>query len=281
MRATGRQVFSVSAIITLSLITVSCSTAPEQPRVGTPIFHWNAALQTFSAADYNKANDNLGEVIQTDNEYTGRALPWQLVLLSGMAKGYADLSETWEYGARANRANPTPFRNQMNEYRRFGGQLALQFAETLMKFETAGKGQKVTLAFPYPTGSAAEIAQLKRVSSGILIPEAEAEDLRSRVIERAVLLATCRAAGAPDDAAKTAQIFKSETVQVEWPVFALALAHGLYEQSQLFARDQLDRPDRLQYFCEQALPLLKDVPESKETKALNANIEKSLKRVRR
>ncbi len=280
MRATVRQFFFLSAITALSLIAVSCTPASEQPRVGTPAFHWNSARQTFSAGDYAKASDNLGEVIKTDNEYTARALPWRLVLLSGMAKGYAELAETWEYGTRANRANPTPFRTQGNRFRSSAGQLALQFAETLQKFEGVSKKDKVTLAFPYPTGSAAEIPALKRVSSGILIPEAEVETVQKRVLERAVLLAACRAVGAPDDAAKAQQIFKSDTVQVEWPVFALALANSLYDQSQVFAPDKLARPDRIELLLNEATEMLQGVAEDKEVKALKAKIQKSLKKQR-
>jgi len=278
MSATGRRNFLLFSMLTISLITLSCSAGPEQARLGTPLFHWNAAKTTYAAADYAKVNGNLEEVIKTDNEFTARALPWRLVLLSGMAKGYAELADVWEAGANANRANPAPFRNQVNLCRRTGGQLALQFAETLQKSEAAKMGPKVPVAFGLPTGSASEIPQLKRVSSGIPVPEAEADVLQKRVIEKAILLAACRAVGAPDDSAKALQIFKTENLQVEWPVFSAALAGSLYDQSQLFTRDRLDRPDRLEFFAKKALEYLKAVPESKETKSLRAKIEKTLKK---
>ena len=280
MRATGRQVYLVCTTIAITLIAVSCSLAPEGPRPGTPAFQWNAAKQAFSAGDYAKAADNLERVAKSDNEFTARALPWHLVLLSGMAQGYIDLAETFDKGARANRANPTPFLKLVNQYRNHAEDLAIQFFETLQKFSGASKKQKVILAFPYPTGSAAEITALKRISSGILLPDAEVETVGKRVVEKQVLLAACRAVGAPEDAAKTQQILKSDTVQVEWEVFALAIAQELYDQSQLFARDKLDRPDRLQMFCGKALESLQDVPDSKEVKTLKAAIQKSLKRVK-
>jgi hypothetical protein len=276
MRATGRKTFFFSCVLALSLIAVSCAPGPEQPKVGTPAFYWNAAKTTYAAGDYSKVNDNLGEVIRSDNEYTARALPWRLVMLAGMTAGYSELAETWEAGSFANRENSSPFNKQQNLYRRQGGQLALQFAETLQKFEAA-KGKPAVMAFSFPTGSAAEIPQAKRASSGILLPEADIAVLEKRALERAVLLAACRAVGAPDDAAKAQQIFKSDTIQVEWPVLANALAAAAYDQSLLFARDHLDRPDRLEYFCKKALELLKDVAESKETRSLKAKIEKTLK----
>lgn len=195
-----------------------------------------------------------------------------------MVKGNAELAETWDRGATANRANPTPFRTQTNLYRRTAGQLTLQFAETLQKFEAANRGKKVSLAMAFPSGSASEIPQLKRVTSGIVIPEAEAEALQKRALERAVLLAACRAVGAPEDPAKGQQIFSSGSLKIEWPVFAAALANSLYDQAELFTRDRLDRPDRLELFAKKALDLLKDVPDSKETKALKASLEKLLKK---
>lgn len=280
MKAPGRRKLLLLCVIALTVMLVACSTGPPQAKMGTPQFHWNAAIQTHGAGDYAKVNDNLGEVIKTDNEFTARALPWRLVVLSGLTKGYADLADVWEAGVNANRANPTPFRTQMNAYRRLGGQLALQFGETLQKLQAANKGQKVTLAFAFPSGSAAEIAQLKRVSSGYVIPEAEVETLQRRVLEREVLLATCRAVGAPEDSAKAQQTFRTGPVEVEWPVFAAALASSAYDLSQMFTRDHLDRPDRLEFFAKQALELLKGVPDSKETKSLRAKIEKALKKQR-
>jgi hypothetical protein len=278
MKATPRRNLLLFVAVTLSLLALSCSTGPEQAKVGTPVFHWNAARTTYGSADYNKVNDNLAEVIKTDNEFTARALPWRLVVLDGMTKGYSELAEIWESGGNANRAHPTPFRTQMNLYRKTGGQLALQYAETLQKFEAAGKGQKVTLAFAFPTGSAAEIPQLKRAASGLQMPEVEIATLEKRVLDRAVLLAACRAAGAPEDSAKAQQIFKTDPVEVEWPVFAAAVANGLCEQAQFFTRDHLDRPDRVEFFGKKALEFLKAVPESKETKSQRAKIEKTMKK---
>jgi len=154
-------------------------------------------------------------------------------------------------------------------------------------FGTAGAAGATAMAgAPSPAarqpegGSAAEIPQLKRVSGGILIPEAESETLEKRVIERAVLRAACRAVGAPDDAAKAQQIFKSEPLQIEWPVFATALAYSLCDQAELFTNERLDRPDRLEYFTKKALELLKAVPDSKEVKSLKARAEKLLKKKR-
>ena len=42
----------------------------------------------------------------------------------------------------------------------------------------------------------------------------------------------------------------------------------------------MDQPARLQLLCQVALEALKDVPESKETKALTTKIQASLKKIK-
>jgi hypothetical protein len=279
MKGTGIQVLFCCAVVTVSLIATSCSTAPEGPKIGTPAFYWSAAKQTFAAGDYLRANDNLAQVTKSDNEFTARALPWRLVVASGLAQGFMDLAENFELGAHANRNNPTPFRRQVNMYRTQASQLALQFAESLQKFE-ATKDPNVTLAFPYPSGSLSMPTQLKRVTSGILVQQSDIDDLEKHLLAKGVLLAACRAVGAPEDTAKAQHTLKGETTQVPRDVFTLALANTLYEQSQLFTRDRLDRPDRLQMFCNEALEILQGLKENKEAKALAAKIQKSLKKLK-
>ena len=279
MKGRGIHVLFSCTVITVSLIATACSSAPEGSKIGTPGFYWNAAKQTFAAGDYLKANDNLAQVLQSDNEFTARALPWRFVVASGLAQGYMDLAENFDLGARANRNNPAPFRRQVAMYRSQASQLALQFAQALQKFQGT-KDASVTLAFPCPTGSASLPAQLKRVTNGILVQQSDIDDMEKQLLARGVLLATCRAVGAPEDTAKTRQLFKGETTQVPRDVFVLAMANILYEQSQLFTGDRLDRSDRLQMFCNEALEMLQGIKENKETKALAAKIQKSLKKVK-
>jgi hypothetical protein len=164
-------------------------------------------------------------------------------------------------------------------YRTQASQLALQFAESLQKFE-ATKDPNVTLAFPYPSGSLSMPTQLKRVTGGILVQQSDIDDLEKHLLAKGVLLAACRAVGAPEDTAKAQQTLKGETTQVPRDVFTLALANTLYEQSQLFTRDRLDRPDRIQMFCNEALEILQGLKENKEAKALAAKIQKSMKKLK-
>lgn len=280
MNARARQWLILCVVIAVALMATSCSSGPPAPAKGTPAFYWSAAKETFAGGDYVKANDHLDQLCRIDNEYTVRAQPWKLVLDIGMAKGYLDLADRFEYGARANRANPAPFRKQMSQYRIFAGQLALQAGETFHKFRDKSKDANIALEFSYPTGSAAEIPQLSKIGQGILVQASEIEDIEKRMMHRSVLMATCSAVGAPEDTAKTQEMFKTGRVEVPRDVFMLAMAGSLYELSKIYARDKLDQPQRLQVLCNEALEALQAVPESKQTKDLKAKIEKALKQAK-
>ncbi len=270
---------SLIAVIVLGLLTVACSTGPKAPEPGTPAFYWSAAKETYAGGDYIKTIEHLQRAAKTQNEFTVRAQVWTLVLTSGLAKGYLDLAESFEFGAKANRYKATAFRRQRNEDQRIGAQLALQFAESLMQFQKAPVEPKILLDFPMPTGTAIPPAQLTKIANGEVLQPAILDDVRRSALSTAVVLGVCRAAGAPDDTAKTQEVFKSGSAQVPRETFMLAMADALHTQSKLFSHDELDQPERLKLFLSQATDMLKVLPETKDTKALGAQIQKSLKQV--
>ena len=99
-----------------------------------PAFTWGAAKETYHSGDYRKASETLVQLIGTDNEFTARARPLAAVISAGLAQGYFDIAESYEAGARANRANPTPFRKQVSSARSLASAAALEFAETMHAF---------------------------------------------------------------------------------------------------------------------------------------------------
>jgi hypothetical protein len=208
-----------------------------------------------------------------------RALPWDLVLKSGLTAGYVDVAENYASGERMNRSAFTTFHRVVSESRNMAGRLSLQFAESFANFDSV-KGDTVTLAFAFPRGSAAPVPQFSKVASGIALSAAEAETAQQRALDRGVVLAVCRAAGAPDDSAKAEELLKGGTAKVPRATFIMAMAETLYSQSQLFTPDKLDEPDKLRIFCERAEAALKSVPESKESKELNDRIHVALKKLK-
>ncbi|MGA2591588.1 MAG: hypothetical protein ABSH32_16840, partial [Bryobacteraceae bacterium] len=226
--------------------------------------------------DYQKTVEHLGNILSTQNDFVARAQPWMLVFTSGMAHGYMDLADAFDAGSHATHAQVAAFHRQVNTYRGNANTLALQFADNFAKFQ--GKDEYVTLAFPYPTGSPTEVLLLTKVSSGALLPDAEIDTAQKRAIERAVLLETCRAAGAKDDPAKALDMLKTGDAKVPRATFIQAMAAALFEKSQLYTRNKMDDPDKMKIFCTRAQEALKQVPASKESEDLDKKIQAALKK---
>jgi hypothetical protein len=275
MKPWDRTRVATFALISAILILLSCA-GNNAPQPGTPAFYWAAANQTYAAADYQKTVENLGNILSSQNDFVARAQPWMLVLTSGMSKGYIDLADAFDAGAKTNHAQATAFHVQVNNYRRSASTLAMQFAETFGNFNS--KDDYVTLAFPYPTGSPTEVTLLTKVANGSMPTAPEVDTAQKRTIERAVLLNTCRAAGAPDDPPKAQDLLKAGNAKVPRAAFVAAMAAALFEESQLYRRDKLDDPDKMKIFCTRAEDALKLVPASKETEDLDKRIQAALKK---
>jgi hypothetical protein len=195
-----------------------------------------------------------------------------------MTDGYIEMAAAFDSGARENRNDPAPFRHQMLEYRKAGGQMALRFAE---KYNRFGKlpGDTVALVFGLPRGSAGEIAQLTKVYKGMMPLAADIEAMQARSIEKGVLQVACNVSAAPNDSAKAQALLKVPDATVPLDVFQFAMAAELQKSAELFSRDKLDDPRKLENLCQLAQTALKGVPESKGTKDLSTKIENILKKL--
>jgi hypothetical protein len=272
-----------SALMTaaaLAWFLAGCSNEPSAPRAGTRASFWNAAKQAHKGGDYSKAVDNLEHVLRTDSEFTAQAQPWLVVLSAGMAQGYMEMADSFETGARANKANPGNLRKQVSVARAAASQDALLFADTFRKYLTTNKDKEVVLVFDYPTGTTVQPAQLKKVMTGATLADSEFESARRASIQRGILLTTCRAVGAGSDSAKTLAIFQKGEVKVPREVFVRGMAESLQEQAQLFASTKLDNPDRYKLMATLAQDALKTVPADKSTKELEKKIQDGLKKIK-
>lgn len=273
----ARRFAAAVAVFAASIILLSCSSGPTAPAKGTPAFYWDAARQTYAAGNYLKTVENLDSIVATENEFTAKARPWLLVMLSGMAKGQMEIADYFEGGARVNKSDPLAFRKQVSQSRGLAGRLSLNFADAFAGFQ-AGKDDPVVLAFPFPTGSAGPVLLLTKVGNGILPQAAEVETAQKAAVTRAVVLSVCRASGSPDDVAKMQEMFKAGEVKVPRAVFLLSMANSLHDTAQLYTRNKLDDPSKLKILCGRAQEAVKMLPESKETKELDGKIQATLKR---
>jgi hypothetical protein len=245
---------------------------------GTPAFYWAAARETYKAGDYLKTSDNLGQIVRSDNEFTARGRLWLILVSSGIAQGDAELADVYDLGARANRANPAPFRRKASVLRTSASAAALDFADAFHRFQDSAKEPSVTFEFDFPAGSAGQPPELKKISSGIVLQESEAEMLRKAMVRRGVVLSVCRAMGAGDVPAKALEIFKSGTRQVPRDAFRLEMAGLLNEQAQLFGPAKLDQPPRVKLLCGEAMEALESMPPSKSVKETMGKVHGTLKK---
>jgi hypothetical protein len=215
--------------------------------VGSPEFYWSAAQETYASGDYIKATDHLDHLMESNSEYTARAIPWSLILTSGMASGYMDLADAYASGARLNKTNALAFRRKAMEFRNMASPLAQRFAQNVDKIASLPPGA-VHMAFSLPKGTAAVSPLISRISGGFQLTAADEELAQSQAIERAVLLATCEAAGAPNDAARTSQVLGHAVALTPRPVFIKAMLHLLDTEAGLYSRDKLDDPSKVAAF---------------------------------
>jgi hypothetical protein len=214
-------------------------------RVGTPEFYWYAAKETYAAADYIKTADHLDHLIDNQNEYTARAVPWSLVLTSGMAAGYMELADAYAAGARVNKTNALAFRRKASEYRTMASPLVLRFAQNVEKMNKVPSGG-VQLAFGLPKGSAAPSVVLHNIAAGMQVSAADDERAQMLTIQRNVLLAVCRAAGSPNDSARTEEILGHASALIPRASFESTISEILTLESGLYSRDKMDDPEKLE-----------------------------------
>ena len=269
--ARSRRCLTVFAALSLFFLVYACGPAP--PQKGTPAFYWSGAKETYAGGDYARTIDHLDNLLNSDNDYTARAYPWALLVTSGLASGYMDLADKYEAGAKTFKkgAAPTDFFRRISNYRSFANRMTLHFADTFARFAKT-KDDPVTVAFTFPPGSGAPVPQLATVAQGGLLPVATADEAEKRALQRSILLAIVRAVGAPDDPPKGEQILKTSEGKVPRATFLLAMARTLYEEAQLYDRRKVNDSDKRMILCQRAQDVLKSLPESADTKALDLKI---------
>jgi hypothetical protein len=269
-----------AAAVLFSIVLVSCTTGPTPPAPGTPAFYWGAAQETFLAGDYVKTSEHLERLTRSTSEYTGRAQVMRLVVSSGLMLGYKDLAEQYEYGARANKANPMPFRKRVTANRGLAGRYAMQVSEGYSEFRKGQKNAEVVLAFPFPARGAMAIApQMPKVAQGLLVPDADLESAQVAMLQRGVVQAVCRAAGAPGDPPKAKELLKAPPFNVANDAFQFGMAQSLYDASILFSELKANLPQAQDQMLRQAAEAVALAPAGKAADELKKKIEEDLKKL--
>jgi hypothetical protein len=240
---------------------------------------WDAARRAYHNGDLAKANDDLSELQQTDNEFSPRARIWQTVLAGGMAQGYCELADGYESGGRLNRANSLVFHKQVTDLRSMAAHAAMDFTQAVHSFAARDPSAEVQLAFDLPPGSATDPAGLRKAYAGMIMQDAEAQALETAMVERGVIRAVCQANGTEADSAQALERFKAGEVKTPRATFLYAAAKTLFDVSDVFAANKLDQPQRRKVMLEEALAALHSIPETKESAAMATKMQAILKKI--
>ncbi len=255
--------------ISLGLLALTSCSKTTAVRSGGEQFYWSAARETYAAGDYAKTADHLEKVIAGNDRLAARAIPWHLVLTSGMAAGYIELADHYTAGARRSKANALAFRLKANEYRHTASRLALRFAENVDRIDSVPLGA-VPLAFPLPGGNPAPSPLLSTIAKGIELTAADAQTAEAVTIQHNVLMTACLVAGSENDVAKAAEILGHPSAGTSRATFGKAIARMLETQSTLYVRDKLDEPAKLAAFHERSQRVLAEASRAGSARIVQA-----------
>jgi hypothetical protein len=271
-----RSAYILAFFAALSMLLLAFACGPSAPEKGTPAYFWAAAQETYAAGDYLKTLDHLDGILDSDSEYTARAVPWSLLLCSGLANGYTDLADHYQAGGKKNKAAPGNFFRFVGNYRSLANRLTLRFADNFAKHGDI-KGDSVMVVFNFPPGSAEPVGQLDTVAAGNLLPASVADQTETRALQRGIILAMARAAGSPDDAAKAQEALKANHGKIPRNTYLMAMANALFDASELYSARQINDSEKQKILAQRALDVMKPLPESFETKDLGVKIRLALK----
>jgi hypothetical protein len=266
MTGSQERVLGVLATVVLLATMPSCSRQITVQADTTP-FHWTAAKERYGVGDYPKAIGHLDHLLDAGNAFSSRALPFSLVLTSGLAAGYMELADYYAAGAKANKGRALAFQRKASDYRALANHMVLHFAEDAQKINLL-QGDSVQLAFGPPKGSAVPPALLTQIAHGMELTQADEEAALSLTLDRGVLLAVCNTAGAPNNLAKASEILARGEYLVRRAKFMKALADQLELASQLYARNKLDDSTKMATLRELAQAALKDAENGSHTAML-------------
>jgi len=104
-------------------------------------FRWGL-LGGVDSALANPVSDHAPLLRAGSNEYTARAMPWSLLVTSGLASGYLDLADKYEAGAKAN-SRPGPPGRCRSSPPSLRGSFCLWRLPTLRRKPRSGTGHPV------------------------------------------------------------------------------------------------------------------------------------------
>ena len=269
----------VLAVLPAALALAGCG--ESGPAVDTPEWLWLAAVDNYAAGDFEKTQDQLGDIVKSDNPWRTRAAVWRVTMLAGMARASGELADAYESGAKKNQARAASFQNPIQQYRRDARRHTIALAETVGTLKKSlGDAETVPLEFSLPPGTPSPSPDLGRVSDGTILREGPTAKAKMGTIRRGLLLEMAKTVNAGDNVAKARSLFEAPPVEIPRTVFFLALGRSLFERSELFDRFHLNEAPKREFMLNRAIAFITPALESddeglkKEAEELQKEIQK-------
>jgi hypothetical protein len=277
---TSRKIVVIFIALPMAFFTMaSCAdssnsgdSAKKEALPGTPAFNWAGAKHSWQAGDFLRTSELLAKITTaSDNEYRVRAQAWQLLLSAGLTQGYMETATAFETGAKATDKNTAVFRKRVNTARAAGKDTALRAVEALHAFSKVTEDKlPFDIGAPAGGGLLGEPPALQKITKGVLLAQAEMDDIQTGMLKKAVLSLAAKSLETPN-----------APVQISRTLFLSAISSALMDQMALFGPKQLDDPIRQKLVGTEALEAIQSIPQpTKEVKDLEHKLQKALKQIK-
>lgn len=275
---------SLILVLTLVLLMSACG-GSRGPAMGSPEWLWSAARASYTGGDFEKACDYLRRIEkQGDNPFAERARAWRLLIEAGSSSAQMETAKAYNEGSALAGTERTAYLRAREEHakeaRRHGIALVEGYGDLLKQISD----KPVLLEFPFPAGTAANVADLDRVFKGMPVSEDVRASIDAKMVQRGVVRAVAAVLATEDDSATAQAAFKDNKAEAPSARYLLAMAVTLNRVSLAFDRKYLNEPDKQRLFQQNAktvlarvLELKPDADTEKAAKKLQADIDEQLK----
>lgn len=223
-------------------LSAACGGGGEQaagPAEGSAEWYWEAAQLNVEKGDFAKAQEQLEEVAKSESELAGRASLWREVLLYGLAEGLTDVTDAYRASMELKPATIENYQNAVQQHDRRAKGYSIALAESLGQLDKAIGDGKVTLDFPFPSGSAVESPVLAEVAGGVVTPPDKLAPAEDHAVRRQMILGAALLAGTGEDSAKAQAMFNAGPFEVDAVIARAGVARQLLNLSDLYERKRL------------------------------------------
>jgi len=245
-----------NSILVLTAITLaSCSFAPDAAFTDRLSARWHETEQFLAQGDIDGSLQQV-EVLLAEDPQRAKAAAWKALLLAGKARGFFELAEAYESGARENHAQVSAFQRASSTYRSRSRAASLALAEVATAAgEYFDRVDTIQLDFPVPPGSISPSPIVRSLEMGRWSPDSQLAAAEDYTIRRAVVLTVCESSRGARDLETAAEI-GTHVPAISRPRLLATVGKVLYQQADLFAKTRLNDPGKRELLLDLSKELL-------------------------